>query len=478
MLYVALVVYLSSASAEGLRRGGMECAPPYDPAEFLKGFRCELTSAGMKAILDEPDSPALQFCFEYIAEQRFVELVPNVRRRFGLLDLGKRLDVGPWCAATKCLLRIDNEVPPGELEKDLTLCRNMAFKPGQDSNTRNKIYEVFLAAHRYKEIDVKQDMLRFAKMQDLTHILGVFLDLFALYGNALTDPELLDLVDSWKDKPSTQATIIGFAHERALLLGVPEKDQEPQTKLAERGFGTTEDDMRKVLAEGKPDLLRSCLTTMMARQYVNLIPDLKRYIERLNEEDEWERLNKFWSMEYLFALEPKMSATEVNTYLEEIRTTLFKPGFNDAYYVAFRALLAAHRYQVADIKSDLLRLATPDDDSISSARVVEQTVIPELFSIIRESLTEEEERELREHWKDHGGVLRIIDREAPYRSQAIKAAPSQMTALSQAQPAARKNERVQAAPLRRLYAAGLAFLLLASIIALYAMWRRTMRPRK
>jgi hypothetical protein len=235
--------------------------------------------------------------------------------------------------------------------------------------------------------------------------------------------------------------------------------------------------MKRIL-QGRDDVLANdCLEVIADRQYLKLAPDVKRYRDSLDLSSFIDRESWFVCAKCLFAIEKDTPTSERDGYLAEIRRGLFERKELGVPFRAYSALLAAQKYQHADIKADLLALAKGQVMMDST-----NGVIANLFNLYGDSLTETEVGDLLGSWSNDEKMQRLVKRLAESRGPVQASgprpeAPQAASARSAAPLTGPPEVPLASAPLFAFLAALAGLCVLAVIIATVLYARARSRPR-
>jgi hypothetical protein len=349
----------------------------------MKGYTPGIES--VKKILKDRTLDVLYDALGYIADENYVQLIPDVHRYEKGLNVEEYSDREEWYATTRCLLKVDKNMSEEELVDRVELLRVYAFrKKGERS-----AYDVLLVAQEYKGVDIKADLLQLARPGDpspaLKHL--VIDRLFDLYGGHLDASEVDDLRKAWQGSvPGAEKIRLAF-------------------DLLDRGYHPTVAGMQEILRSGDRQAASTCLSYIRRTRSVGLTHFVRRFMKQLNPEEKADWKDWLAAAECRFATDTSMSVEDTEKILEVIRRHLFQ-GEGDAG--AYEVLVALHARRdvgrVVDVKSDFLRLARPGNPLSD----MKERIVGDLFEQYGPLVRPEELADLKRAWEGNDKMIALI----------------------------------------------------------------------
>jgi len=201
---------------------------------FLKARGYEVTEESMRGLLQKEskkeDRSLLQMGLDAIRHERMKGLAADVKELGVLPDPYESRRVA-------CLLTIDENIPISEIFEHLNRERKILFEVKDVSPSyRKDSVEVLYAAHVYHSVNVRADLLRIARRGDeeiLQYNQGdAFRKALEWYDVSLSDTELQQVLDSWKEQPTSYNYFLMAAQSKGLLLNLEALSTEPQESFA------------------------------------------------------------------------------------------------------------------------------------------------------------------------------------------------------------------------------------------------------
>jgi hypothetical protein len=211
----------------------------------------------------------------------------------------------------------------------------------------------------------------------------------------------------------TRATLVMLAILCFQNHALARKIQDVGESLRERGYELTEPGMRKALNSADSSVVFDCLKYIEQEQLVGLGPDVKSLLAQTDADATVSESAKLRFVQCVLAVDKKLEATVLESYLKRIRRMLFEVavGHDDYRGVpisAYNALMAANKYWHTDVFSDLMCLACSDimKDGAKSF------VVKDLFERYGDQITESHLDSLLAAAEDHPGRREYILRRA------------------------------------------------------------------